>query len=48
MNILAILGLEPDRVAIEMDQVIVRKAEWGQRQVPPATQLEIVQFVGGG
>ena len=48
MDILGLLGLDPDRVAIEMDRTIVRKAEWANRQVPPGTQLEIVQFVGGG
>ena len=48
MGILGILGLQPDRVAIEMDRAIVRKAEWANRDVSSGTQLEIVQFVGGG
>ena len=42
------LGVEPDRVAVEMDRSIVRKQVWPVTFVEPGTQLEIVQFVGGG
>ena len=31
-----------------LDRAIVRKAGWANRQVSSGTQLEIVQFVGGG
>ena len=48
VDIVGILGLEQDRLAIEKDRVIVRKADWARTLVRPGTQLEIVQFVGGG
>ena len=42
------LEIKPDRVAVELDRSIVRRAEWPQRVLQAGAQLEIVQFVGGG
>jgi thiamine biosynthesis protein ThiS len=42
------LGVVPDRVAVELNQTIVRKAEWERTVIPDGAKLEIVQFVGGG
>jgi sulfur carrier protein len=42
------LGLDPDRVAVEMDRRIVKRALWGSTAPAQGAQLEIVQFVGGG
>jgi thiamine biosynthesis protein ThiS len=42
------LGLDPSRVAVEMDGRIVKKAEWPDTLLHAGTRLEIVQFVGGG
>ena len=42
------LGLEPARVAVECDRRIVKQAEWPATVLRPGSQLEIVQFVGGG
>ena len=42
------LGLEPERVAVELDRRIVRRAEWPETQLQEGARLEIVQFVGGG
>ena len=47
-GILAALGVEADRVAIEMNRTIVRKADWDSTEVCDGAALEIVQFVGGG
>lgn len=47
LDLLAELGLEPDRVAVELNAEILRKREW-DREIPPGAHLEIVQFVGGG
>lgn len=37
-----------DRVAVELNKCIVRKRNWEQTFVPEGSQIEIVQFVGGG
>jgi thiamine biosynthesis protein ThiS len=42
------LGLDPARVAVELDRRIVRRAEWEETAVSDGARLEIVQFVGGG
>lgn len=48
IDLLADLGLRPDRVAVEMNRAIVKQPLWAETQVPPEAELEIVQFVGGG
>jgi sulfur carrier protein len=47
-SVLAALGIEADRVAVELDRGIVRKADWESTAVTDGSRLEIVQFVGGG
>lgn len=47
-SVLAALGIEADRVAVELDRAIVRKADWESTAVQDGSRLEIVQFVGGG
>jgi sulfur carrier protein len=42
------LGIEPKRIAIEINQRILRKAEWQAVRIQNQDVLEIVQFVGGG
>jgi thiamine biosynthesis protein ThiS len=42
------LGMKPDRVAIELNREIVPRERWGQTQLQDADALEIVHFVGGG
>lgn len=47
-ELLGELHIEADRVAVELNKAIVRKADWASTAVPPGAELEIVQFVGGG
>ncbi len=47
-TLLRLLGIESDRVAVEMDRVIVRKRDWERTPVLGGSTIEIVQFVGGG
>jgi sulfur carrier protein len=47
-SLLELLGIEADRVAVEMNKAIVRKRDWAQTAAPDGAQIEIVQFVGGG
>ena len=42
------LDLPPDRVAVELDRLIVRRSEWATRRLEPHSTVEIVQIVGGG
>ena len=42
------LGLKPERLAVEVNRKIVRKAEWGSTSLSEGDKVEIVHFVGGG
>ena len=42
------LDLDPERLAIELDRRIVKRADWASTALPDGARLEIVQFVGGG
>jgi len=42
------LGLDPERLAVELDRRIVKRAQWASTVLPAGAQIEIVQFVGGG
>jgi thiamine biosynthesis protein ThiS len=42
------LGLEPERVAIELDRAIVKRERWAATTFDSGAEIEIVQFVGGG
>ncbi len=42
------LQIPSDRVAVELNKRLVRKRDWDSTLVPHASQLEIVEFVGGG
>jgi sulfur carrier protein len=41
-------NLPTERVAIELNQQVVRKKDWENIQIKDADKLEIVHFVGGG
>lgn len=47
-NLVAHLGLDPGRVAVELNRRLVRKPEWDATAVEAGAVLEIVTFVGGG
>lgn len=42
------LGIDPERVAVELNRKIVRRPDWTNTAVDDGAQLEVVQFVGGG
>ena len=48
LEALTLLGIDPSRVAVELNRSIVRRPEWENTPVEDGSQLEIVQFVGGG
>jgi thiamine biosynthesis protein ThiS len=41
------LGMKPDRVAIELNRVIVSRSRWAETALKEGDRLEVVQFVGG-
>lgn len=47
-DLLAHLGLDSGRIAVELNRVIVRKPDWPATLVEDGASLEIVTFVGGG
>lgn len=47
-GLLAQLGLNTGRVAVEYNLEILPKSKWDNTQVAQGDRLEIVQFVGGG
>ncbi len=47
-DLIADLGLQGDRVAIEHNGNIVSRAEWADTDLADGDRLEIVHFVGGG
>lgn len=42
------LGLAPERIAIELNQSVVRRTEWPGTELKESDRIEIVHFVGGG
>jgi thiamine biosynthesis protein ThiS len=42
------LGLDPGRVAVEFNRGIVKQPQWSATVLQQGSEVEIVQFVGGG
>lgn len=42
------LKVASDRVAIEMNKLIVRKRDWPATTVEEGSHIEVIEFVGGG
>jgi sulfur carrier protein len=47
-SLLAKLDIDPRRVAVERNFVIVKRDHYGSTEVADGDQIEIVNFVGGG
>lgn len=46
--LIAALEMKGDRIAVERNGEIVRRADWAATPVRSGDRLEIVHFVGGG
>ena len=46
--LLALLAIDPRRVAVEHNRTIVRRPRYGEIVVDEGDTVEIVNFVGGG
>ena len=42
------LSLAPERLAVELNQEVIRRAEWPDVKLSDGDRVEIVHFVGGG
>jgi len=42
------LSLRRGRIAIELNQSVIPKAQWASVSLKPGDKVEIVNFVGGG
>jgi thiamine biosynthesis protein ThiS len=47
-ELLAQLRLAPERLAVERNREVVRRARWAETELSDGDQIEIVHFVGGG
>ncbi len=47
-ELVAQLGMKPDRVAVELNREIVARDRWTSAALKDGDKLEIVHFVGGG
>jgi sulfur carrier protein len=47
-GLLEILELKPERLAVEVNRRIVRRANWPATALSDGDRIEIVNFVGGG
>ena len=46
--LIELLELPPQRIAIELNREVVRRADWNTTVLKSEDRLEIVHFVGGG
>lgn len=47
-DLLRLLAHAPERVAIELNRKVVRRAEWAETGLGEGDRVEVVHFVGGG
>ncbi|HEU5402949.1 MAG TPA: sulfur carrier protein ThiS [Terriglobales bacterium] len=47
-DLIEVLGLKSDRVAVELNRNIVSRPDWPSTPLNDGDRLEIVHFVGGG
>ena len=47
-SLISTLGLEPTRVAIELNRKVIRRSDWQGTILHDDDRVEIVHFVGGG
>jgi len=47
-DLIGILGVRPERIAVELNRRIVKKTDWIATTLQEGDRVEIVQFVGGG
>ncbi len=46
--LLQFLDIDPRMVAVEYDQLVIKRARYGETMIDEGGEVEIVNFVGGG
>lgn len=47
-ELVRLLALAPERLAVELNYEVVRRDEWAQTRLKDGDRVEVVHFVGGG
>ena len=47
-DLVAVLGLGPRRIAVEVNRAVVPRAEYGAHALRDGDAVEVIHFVGGG
>ena len=47
-DLVAVLGLGPRRIAVEVNRAVVPRDEYGARTLRDGDAVEVIHFVGGG
>jgi sulfur carrier protein len=47
-RLLELFSLPSQRIAVELNQEVVRRKDWAEILIKDADRIEIVHFVGGG
>ena len=47
-DLIAVLGLRLERLAIELNGTVIRRVDWADTMLGDDDRIEIVHFVGGG
>lgn len=47
-ELISSLNLRPEQIAIELNQTVIRRAQWLATTLRENDKVEIVHFVGGG
>ena len=47
-DLIAALELKAERLAVELNQKIIRRADWDSTSLSEGDRVEVVHFVGGG
>jgi len=48
LSLIERLALAPERVAVELNREVVRRADWPATRLSDGDRVEVVHFVGGG
>jgi len=47
-RLVELLALAPERLAVELNREVLRRAHWPETELAEGDRVEIVHFVGGG
>lgn len=48
VELLKVYSLPSERIAVELNKKVIRRADWASVEVTDGDRLEVIHFVGGG